>query len=157
MRPIRRAAISVALLAGAAIATIAIWARIPYPDDPGVGVAIGGAVAIVCALLVLWGGRASRQEWLAELRAGLKEGNAPPDTTEVLAEIRRHIETLTDGAQTGAAPQLWTPRRLRSTLRERLQGEAIRVRALLQAALTSVDESEHGLQREPVGAAAEAA
>jgi len=127
MRPIRRAAISVALLAGAAIATIAIWARIPYPDDPGVGVAIGGAVAIVCALLVLWGGRASRQEWLAELRAGLKEGNAPPDTTEVLAEIRRHIETLTDGAQTGAAPQLWTPRRLRSTLRERLQGEGVLV------------------------------
>ena len=41
--------------------------------------------------------------------------------------------------------------------RERLQGEAIRVRALLQAALTSVDESEHGVQREPVGAAAEAA
>ena len=41
--------------------------------------------------------------------------------------------------------------------RERLQSEAIRVRALLQAALTSVDESEHDRDREPVGAAAEAA
>jgi cell division initiation protein len=41
--------------------------------------------------------------------------------------------------------------------RERLQSEAIRVRALLQAALTSVDESEHDREREPVGAAAEAA
>jgi cell division initiation protein len=39
------------------------------------------------------------------------------------------------------------------TERERLIGEATRVRALLQAALTSVDESEH----EAVGATAEAA
>ena len=39
------------------------------------------------------------------------------------------------------------------TERERLLGEATRVRALLQAALTTVDESEH----EAVGATAEAA
>ncbi|HZL98641.1 MAG TPA: trehalose-6-phosphate synthase [Planctomycetota bacterium] len=124
MRPIHRAAVAVVLLVGLLVAAHVFRAG---GTDPAAAIATGTAVAVLCVLLIGWAGRASRRAWVAELRSALRRAPAPAETTELLGEIRRYYETLSDGAPGGASSQPWTARRLRRTLKERLEGEGVLV------------------------------
>jgi len=123
MRPIRRAALAVVVLVGLLVANQALRTG----GAAGPIVFTGLAVALLCALLIAWAGRASRRQWIEELRAALRGTPAPHDATALIADVRRHVETLTDGVQAGATTQPWTARRLRRTLAERLHGEGVLV------------------------------
>src|SRR5678815_2046590 len=112
MRPIRRAALAVVVLVGLLVANQALRAG----GAAGPIVFTGLAVALLCALLIAWAGRASRRQWIEELRAALRGTPAPHDATALIADVRRHVETLTDGVQAGATTQPWTARRLRRPL-----------------------------------------
>jgi trehalose 6-phosphate synthase len=124
MRPIRRAAFAVVVVVCLLAANHALRAGGPALAPI---LSTGVAAALICALLIAWAGRASRRQWIEELRAALRGNPAPDDATGLIAEVRRHVETLTDGAPGGASTQPWTARRLRRTLAERLHGEGVLV------------------------------
>ena len=109
----------------------------------------GGVVAVLCALIVAWSVRSERQSWSADLRAAMLGQVATPEAQGLIAEFRRYLETLADGAPGAASAQPWTARRLRRALRERLAGEG--VLAYHPPALSG-SESAGGSRQEPPAA-----
>jgi len=94
-------------------------------DGPGLTMAMGGIVALLCGLIVAWGLRTARRSFGAELRAAMRGGASPPEAQQLVGEIRSWFETLADGSAVGTGAPSWTARRLRRTLRERLAGEGV--------------------------------
>ena len=137
MRAGPRAALAVILLVGLLTAGHAIGHQ-PDPvagDEPvqtsspalQLTLAAGGAVALLCSLIVAWAVRAERRSWAHDLRAAMQGEPSSPEAQSTIAEYRRYLDTLADGASGSASAQPWTARRLRRTLHERLAGEGVLV------------------------------
>ncbi len=87
--------------------------------------ALGASAVAAAGVAALLARRLGRRDWILELRRALRGEPAPSDAHSLIDEARRHFEALADGVPQPGAAQPWTARRLRRSLKDLLQGEAV--------------------------------
>ncbi len=86
-------------------------------------------LAIAVSLITLFAARVSWRGWTAEIRRLLQGGSYRPEFTPLLLEVREMIDRISGERERHGLSGVWTPQRLRDTLKRFLLGERIVVLA----------------------------
>jgi trehalose 6-phosphate synthase len=84
-----------------------------------------GFLAVAASVVTLIAARLSWRNWTRELRRFLRSGAARPEFQPLMRDVRELVERIVADEEAEREGGVWTPERLKRTLRRYLQGEKV--------------------------------